>query len=156
MSCPWAANGSTRDAASLVTPFGGEGVNKATRDSLELTEHIEKCQNPEEDDDPHHTGSRSPGLRATDLSPRREDPSHDHEQQPDRLSAGYVNRTHDRYVVCSKEWPATVRRPHQDTGHSSCCCGRLRLLLVPQAAGLGCVQVLEEYVTLSLVSWLEV
>ncbi|MCJ1277419.1 hypothetical protein MMC21_005232 [Puttea exsequens] len=36
------------DAASLATPFSGEGVNKAMKDSLELTELIEKSKGPDE------------------------------------------------------------------------------------------------------------
>ncbi|KAI4215947.1 MAG: hypothetical protein LQ351_001443 [Letrouitia transgressa] len=37
------------DAASLATPFSGEGVNKAMKDALQLTDLIEKSQDPEED-----------------------------------------------------------------------------------------------------------
>ena len=37
------------DAASLATPFSGEGVNKAMKDALELTELIEKSQDPNDD-----------------------------------------------------------------------------------------------------------
>ena len=37
------------DSASLATPFSGEGVNKAMRDSLELAELIEKSQDPNDD-----------------------------------------------------------------------------------------------------------
>lgn len=35
------------DAASLATPFSGEGVNKAMEDSLQLAELIERSQDPE-------------------------------------------------------------------------------------------------------------
>lgn len=37
------------DASSLATPFSGEGVNKAMKDSLELAELIEKSQDPNDD-----------------------------------------------------------------------------------------------------------
>lgn len=37
------------DAASLSTPFSGEGVNKATKDSLELAELIVQSQDPNDD-----------------------------------------------------------------------------------------------------------
>ena len=37
------------DASSLSTPFSGEGVNKAMKDSLQLAEMIEKSQDPEND-----------------------------------------------------------------------------------------------------------
>ena len=37
------------DAASLATPFGGDGVNKAMKDSLELAELIEASQDPNND-----------------------------------------------------------------------------------------------------------
>lgn len=37
------------DAASLATPFSGEGVNKAMKDSFQLAELIEKSQDPEDD-----------------------------------------------------------------------------------------------------------
>ena len=37
------------DAASLATPFSGEGVNKAMKDALELTELIEKSRDPGSD-----------------------------------------------------------------------------------------------------------
>jgi len=37
------------DAASLATPFSGEGVNKAMTDSMQLAELIKKSQDPEED-----------------------------------------------------------------------------------------------------------
>lgn len=52
MGCKWEhKKGLTLigDAASLMTPFGGEGVNKAMKDSLELGELIEKSQNPNDD-----------------------------------------------------------------------------------------------------------
>lgn len=37
------------DASSLTTPFSGEDVNKAMKDSLELAELIEKSQDPKDD-----------------------------------------------------------------------------------------------------------
>ncbi|MCJ1265677.1 hypothetical protein MMC22_005557 [Lobaria immixta] len=37
------------DAASLATPFSGEGVNKAMKDCLELAELVEKSQDPNDD-----------------------------------------------------------------------------------------------------------
>lgn len=37
------------DAASLMTPFDGERVNKAMKNSLELAELIEKSQDPNDD-----------------------------------------------------------------------------------------------------------
>lgn len=37
------------DAASLATPFSGEGVNKAMKNCLELAELIEKSQDPNDD-----------------------------------------------------------------------------------------------------------
>ena len=37
------------DAASLATPFSGQGVNKAMQDALELAELIEKSQDPHGD-----------------------------------------------------------------------------------------------------------
>lgn len=37
------------DAASLATPFSGEGVNKAMKDCLELADLIEKSQDPNND-----------------------------------------------------------------------------------------------------------
>lgn len=37
------------DASSLATPFSGEGVNKAMKDSLQLAELIEKSQDAKED-----------------------------------------------------------------------------------------------------------
>lgn len=52
VGCKWAhKKGFTLmgDAASLMTPFGGEGVNKAMKDSLELAELIEKSQDPNDD-----------------------------------------------------------------------------------------------------------
>ena len=52
MGCKWEhRQGFTLigDAASLATPFSGEGVNKAMKDALELAELIEKSQNPDED-----------------------------------------------------------------------------------------------------------
>lgn len=56
------------DADSLTTPFSGEGVNEAMKDSLELAKLIEKSQ------DPNHTLTLDQAVHIYEqlMSPRAE------------------------------------------------------------------------------------
>ncbi|KAJ6581250.1 salicylate hydroxylase [Mycena capillaripes] len=56
------------DAASLATPFSGEGVNKAMKDALQLAELIEKSQDPNAD----LTLDRAVELYEQEMFPRAE------------------------------------------------------------------------------------